>query len=722
MHGNSQTDEGKVPLPLALGGEGFATVLLVEAEIATAEAVRASLDRVLGEALRFERVAGLGEARARLARGTVEVILVGTSMSDCGRERALEQLGLGAPEALILPLRTSERPGLAAEGPGSGIDAHWLLRVLSYVTRRRRVEATLRATDEALYEEMERAEVTLSSIGDAVLVTDAQGRVTYLNPMAEGLTGWSAVEASGRALAEVFNIVNARTRGPAVDPARRAIQEDRTVLLESSCVLLRRDGSEVGIEDSAAPIHDRQGAVSGAVIVFRDVSQSVAMTRKMAYLAQHDPLTGLPNRVLLNERLDQAVRFARRHDKRVALLFVDLDRFKEINDSLGHVVGDHMLQAVAHCLSGCVRATDTVSRLGGDEFVILLTEIDGAEDAQQVAGKVLTLCGRPLLVGGHRLEISLSVGVSVYPEDGESVDAMLQHADAAMYQAKSQSCRPDSVVGVKRRAIEAVACGLERRLRDALAQRQFLLHYQPQVDLASGAVIGLEALLRWMEPGRGLTTPDRFIALAERTGLIVPIGRWVLAEACRQVRAWQEAGLEPPPVSINVSAVELRQKGFAAGVAEALRDSGVEVRRVGLELTESALMRHADGSLVALHNLREQGVGLAIDGFGTGHSSLGYLRRFPVDTIKVHGSFLEDVTTVAESAVVLRAIFELGRNLGQRVIAQGVETEPQLAFLQAEGCAVAQGFQLGAALDAADTALLLAARSPSARRELAQWP
>lgn len=708
MHGNSQTHHGQAPPPHPLGGESFATVLLVEADNAAAQAVRISLDGVLGDALRFERVTSLAKASTRLARGTVEVILVGRSVSDCGREQALVQLGLQAPKALILPSSTPDPGGTAAEAPGSGIDAHWLPRMLHYVTSRRQAEATLRQAEEALFEEKERAQVTLSSIGDAVLVTDAEGRVTYLNPMAEALTGWSAVEASGRALCEVFRIVDGHTRSPAVDPAQRAMREDCTVTLESNCVLLRRDGGEAGIEDSAAPIHDRHGAVSGAVIVFRDVSQSVAMTRKMAYLAQHDPLTGLPNRVLLNERLTQAIRFARRHDKQVALLFVDLDRFKEINDSLGHVVGDHMLQAVAHYLSSCVRATDTVSRLGGDEFVILLTEIDGAEDAAQVADKVLMRCGRPFLVDGHRLEVSLSVGVSVYPEDGETVETMLQHADAAMYQAKAESCRPERLVGVKRRTSDTLACGLEGRLRHALGKGQLLLHYQPQVDLASGAVVGLEALLRWMEPKRGLLGPNRFISVAERTGLIVPIGRWVLAEACRQVRAWQAAGLGPPPVSINVSAVELRQEGFVAGVAETLRESAVQAGQVVLELTESALMRHGDGSVVALGNLREQGVGLAIDGFGTGHSSLAYLRRFPVDTIKVHGSFLQDVTTVADSAVVMGAILDLGHKLGHTVIAQGVETEEQLAFLQAQGCAVGQGFHLGGAGDASDTALLLA--------------
>lgn len=318
-----------------------------------------------------------------------------------------------------------------------GMELHGHVQTVEDITARKSTELVLRAAEEALFEEKERAQVTLNSIGDAVLTTDLLGNVTYLNLVAEAMTGWSREEALGRPLPEVFRIIDGATRHEAANPAQRAIGEDRTVGLATDCVLVRRDGFESPIEDSAAPIHNRDGRVAGAVIVFHDVTQSRAMALKMTHLAQHDFLTGLPNRVLLTERVFQAIGLARRHHRQVALLFLDLDDFKNINDSLGHAIGDQLLVSVAHRLSACVRATDTVSRHGGDEFVILLAEIDRPQDAAHVAEKLLAALAAPQSIGGHELHVTPSIGISVYPDDGFDVDTVMQNADTAMYQAKA---------------------------------------------------------------------------------------------------------------------------------------------------------------------------------------------------------------------------------------------------------------------------------------------
>ncbi|HWR78171.1 MAG TPA: EAL domain-containing protein [Thiobacillus sp.] len=561
-----------------------------------------------------------------------------------------------------------------------------------------------KAAEEALFAEKERAQVTLNSIGDAVLTTDLLGNVTYLNRVAETMTGWPREDGLGRPIAEVFTIVDGTTRQPAANPMLRAITEDETVGLGTDCVLVRRDGSESAIEDSAAPIHNRDGRVTGAVIVFRDVSKARAMALEMAHLAQHDFLTSLPNRLLLTERFSHAIGLAQRHHKQVGLMFLDLDHFKHINDSLGHAIGDQLLQSVANRLVACVRTTDTVCRQGGDEFVILLTEIGQPQDAAHVAETLRAALDMPHLIGGHELHVSLSIGISVFPDDGTNVDTLMQNADTAMYHAKAsgrnnyQFFRADMNARAVRRLL------VESSLRRALKQGEFLLHYQPKIDLASGAMTGAEALIRWQDPVLGLVFPAQFVPIAEENGLIVPVGRWVLREACRQVQAWLDSGLRAVPVSVNISAVEFRHENFLEGVALILKETGLEPRYLELELTESILMHDVESSASVLEALKAMGVQLAIDDFGTGYSSLSYLKRFPIDTLKIDQSFVRDIVTNEDDATIVAAVIGMGRNLKQRVIAEGVETHEQLALLQARHCDEGQGFHFSHPVSAGDFA------------------
>jgi len=391
----------------------------------------------------------------------------------------------------------------------------------------------------------------------------------------------------------VLQIPDAVSREPAPHPMNVALGVERTVRLPSNCILVRRDGFETPIEDSVAPIHDREGKETGAVIVFRDVSTARAMAAQMTHSAQHDFLTGLPNRMLLNDRVTQAIVLAPRHSKKVAVLFLDLDGFKHINDSLGHPTGDKLLQSIAKRLVACVRSSDTVSRQGGDEFVVLLSEMEQSEDAAISALRILQAVAEAHTIEHHDLHVTASIGLSVFPDDGKDAETLIKNADTAMYQAKEngrqsyQFFRPAMTV----RAVERQS--IEENLRRALERREFMLHYQPKIRLRTGEITGAEALLRWTHPVRGSVSPAQFIPVAEDCGLILPIGQWVLREACKQARAWLNAGLSLGTMAVNISSMEFRDDNFLESVFAILSETGLDPRSLELELTESVLMKRA---------------------------------------------------------------------------------------------------------------------------------
>ena len=433
---------------------------------------------------------------------------------------------------------------------------------------------------------------------------------------------------------------------------------------------------------------------------------------ELYHLAYHDVLTNLPNRMLLQDRLSQAIELARRQKRQLAVLFLDLDRFKHINDSLGHAVGDQLLQAVARCLLSCVRHSDTVSRPGGDEFVLLLTSIERAEDAAVAAQKILAALALPHSIDGHDLHITVSIGISVYPDDGQDVATLMKSADLAMYHAKEDGRNNYAFFRTDMNARAVQRQVIEASLRRALERREFVLHYQPKINLQSGALVGVEALIRWQHPEQGLLPPSQFVSIAEDCGLILPIGRWVLQEACAQARAWQQAGLAPITVAVNTSALEFRAKDFLDNIRATLDGTGLESRFLELELTESVLMRDAEATNSVLHALAELGVKLAVDDFGTGYSSLSYLRQFPIDTLKIDQSFVSHIGSNPNDATIVTAVISLGQSLNKRVIAEGVETREQCAFLVARHCDEGQGYYFGRPLVAADIAALLAAGRP----------
>jgi diguanylate cyclase (GGDEF)-like protein/PAS domain S-box-containing protein len=656
----------------------------------------------------LERLKAVGGERVHETRGFAAAF-VDLQLPDSEGIVTFERLYAATPQIPILVLTTPADVATAklAVQRGAqdyffkdGLNAFLLPKALAGVVDRA-------VNTEALFEEKERAQVTLNSIGDAVISTDLEGLVTFLNIVAERLTGWPREEAVGRPLTEVFRIIDATTRASVMNPMALAIRENKTVGLTPNCVLVKRGGGEAAIEDSAAPIHDRRGVATGAVIVFHDVSAARALSQKMAYLAQHDSLTDLPNRVLLNDRLAQAMALAHRHKEKLAVMYLDIDRFKHINDSLGHAIGDRLLQSVSQRLKDCVRSSDTVSRQGGDEFVVLFSEVVDSADAATCAEKILQSVSEPHLIDDHDVHVTASIGIVLFPDDAGDGETLLKNADFAMYQAKDFGRNNYQFYKHDLNSSATERQSLETGLRHAIHRHEFELHYQPKMNLLTGDIAGVEALVRWRHPVRGIVPPAQFISIAEESGLIVPIGHWVLREACRQAMVWRDQGLPAINIAVNISAVELRAKDFVAGVAAILAESGFDPARLELELTETFLMQDSKSTATVLRALKDIGVNLALDDFGTGYSSLSYMKRFPIDTLKVDQSFVRDLGSDLDDANIVTAVINMGKSLHMRVVAEGVETREQLEFLEEHECPEAQGYYFSYPLVAGEFAEFL---------------
>ena len=445
-----------------------------------------------------------------------------------------------------------------------------------------------------------------------------------------------------------------------------------------------------------------------ATIKAHELTDQIQAARdQMDYTAQHDALTGLPNRLLLQDRLGQAIEVARRQERPLAVMFLDLDRFKYVNDSLGHAIGDLLLQSVARRLKGGLRHSDTISRQGGDEFVVLLPNIEHAEDAALSADKILAALTPPHRIGEHEFHISVSIGISIYPDDGQDTEILLKSADAAMYYAKENGRNAYKFFEPEMNARVVQRQSIETDLRRALERQEFVLHYQPVIHLLSGKTVGVEALIRWQHPERGILLPDEFVPIAEECGLILPIGRWVLREACSQAQAWIQAGFPAITVAINTSAFEFRGKNFVENIRAILAETGLAPHLLELEMTETVLMSDSASTNAVLNALVDIGIKLAIDDFGTGYSSLTYLRQYPVDALKIDQSFVRQMTSSTDSTSIVDAVINLGINLKKRTVAEGIETAEQHALLLALHCDEGQGYYFSPPVPAGEFAALL---------------
>jgi diguanylate cyclase (GGDEF)-like protein/PAS domain S-box-containing protein len=684
-------------------------ILLVEDNAGDARLIQEMFNDQGLQHVELKHVESMEDAEKCIALRAIDIILLDLGLPDVQGLEAVRRARKAAPGVPLVVLSGLDDESMAVQAMQQGaqdylikgqIEPRELVRALRYAVERKIIE-------EALFEEKERAQVTLDCIGDAVISTDVSGNITFLNPVAEKMTGWPLKEVVGRPMADAFRIVDATTRKVVPNLMLKTAELNLTGHLPFNTVLIRRDETEIYIEDSVAPIHDHGGRVVGSVKVFRDMSGARAMAEQIAHAAEHDVLTGLPNRLLLNDRVGQAIALAQRNHDKVAVLFLDIDGFKHINDSLGHPAGDSLLRHVANRLRDCIRAPDTVSRQGGDEFVVLLQGVNRPEDAAVTARRLLNSVAEPYSIGQRSLHITTSIGVSLYPDDGPDAETLIKNADTAMYQAKEngrQSCqffKPEMNI----RAVERQS--IEEDLRRALERREFSLNYQPKVDLATGTITGVEALLRWTHPDRGSVSPAQFIPIAEDSGLILPIGAWVLREACMQARAWIEAHLPFGTIAVNVSAIELRNEDFLEKLVSTLGETGLDPRLLELEVTEGVLLKNADVAASILQNLRERGVRVAVDDFGTGYSSLSYLRKFPIDVLKIDQSFVRHITESPDETIIVSAIISMGRSLHLRVVAEGVETAEELAFLHEHKCDEAQGYYFSRPVPAEQFAALL---------------
>ncbi|WP_051181734.1 EAL domain-containing protein [Thermithiobacillus tepidarius DSM 3134] len=567
-----------------------------------------------------------------------------------------------------------------------------------------RISVALRIAQDQQQLRLQRA--AMVSAANAIFITDREGRIQWVNQAFTRLSGYTAAEAVG----QTPRLLKSGQQDSAF---YRAFWE--TILAgqvwQGEVTERRKDGERYTVNEIITPLLDEQGKVTHFVAIQEDISARKQAEAHIRHLAHHDGLTGLPNRLLFQDRLQQGIARAKRSEQMLALLFLDLDHFKLINDTLGHHVGDLLLQAVAERLRSCVREGDTVARLGGDEFTVILPDMSQVRDAALVARKILEALSRPFQLGERKVFVTSSVGITFYPEDGQSTDDLLKHADTAMYRAKERGRNNYQFYTPDMNAQTLQRLSLENGLRHALERREFLLFYQPQVELESGRITGVEALLRWQHPEFGLLAPAQFMAVAEESGLIVPIGEWVLHNACAQMQDWRAVGLPALRMAVNLSAHQFKRGNLVALVEETLKATGADPEWLELELTEDLLACSGDEILAALRALRQRGVRISLDDFGSGQASLSCLKHFPVDVLKIDPAFVRNLGTDASDAGIVRAIIDLGHSLGRKILAEGVETEAQLHWLQEYGCDAYQGFFFSQPLPAADFAALMCQRS-----------
>lgn len=565
------------------------------------------------------------------------------------------------------------------------------------ITQRKEAHQALREAERRYYNLFENAI-------EGIFRTTLDGRYVDANPALARIYGFDSPAELMQSLCDIRNqlYVQAHRRDDFIE-----LIKARGIVSSFESQVYRKSGEVIWISENARAVYDEAGRVVCYEGTVEDVTERKLYQTRIEQQANYDILTGLANRSLLNDRLSQAIRAATSYGTRLAVVFVDLDRFKYINDSLGHHVGDELLRAMAERLKASVRDSDTVARLGGDEFILLIGGHGDPEAIAAVLERMLADISEPWTIPQGDFNVTCSIGVALYPDDGTTAETLLKHADSAMYRAKEKGRNNFQFFTSEINALITERLELENKLRRALERNQFSLKYQPRVDMSTRKIVGVEALLRWNLPDQEAVPPSRFIPIAEEIGLIVPIGKWVLRIACEQAKAWQQLGFPEVIMSVNVSARQFRQDSLVATIAEVLRETALEPRCLEIEITESTVMHDAEQFISMLGELNDLGVQIALDDFGTGYSSLSYLKRFPVDRLKVDRSFVQDIATDTDDATIVRTIVALGHNLGLKVVAEGVETEQQIEFLRDNLCDELQGFYFGAPMDATELVSLL---------------
>ncbi|NEX17486.1 MAG: hypothetical protein C1943_12890 [Halochromatium sp.] len=541
---------------------------------------------------------------------------------------------------------------------------------------------------------------------EAILISDKDNKIISVNHAFTRLMGFSSDDVADK---DSGMLTSSNTPTDRVQDLWMSLKERGYWQGELCCE--RKDGSVFPTWVSMARVHDGDGRLTHFVASFIDITEQKVAEERIRHLAHHDTLTGLPNRLNLQNRLDQALAAARRNRRRVAVMFIDMDRFKLINDTLGHHIGDGLLIEVARRLQGSVRDSDVVARLGGDEFMVVLSDIEDACAIAGVANKLMQRLSQPYCVDGHDLLSTPSIGISVFPDDGDNAEALMKNADSAMYHAKAQGRNNHQFYTDRLNEAAVERLRLEQQLRQGLKHHEFVLYYQPLVEISGKRVVGMEALVRWRHPEAGMVPPSTFIPVAEETGLILPLGDWVLEESCRQLRAWKDAGTGDLHMSVNISARQLRTSGLSERVAELLETHGLNAGDLQLEITESMAMEQPERTIDTLRRLREEGVSLAIDDFGTGYSSLSYLKMLPINLLKLDGSFVKDIQTDPNDAAICAATIALAHKLKLKVVAEGVETEAQRDYLAEQGCDFLQGYLYSKPVPADKAALFVWAHS-----------
>jgi diguanylate cyclase (GGDEF)-like protein/PAS domain S-box-containing protein len=565
--------------------------------------------------------------------------------------------------------------GCALDPQRTGEGSIW---VFADVSARKQAEEKLRLSA-----------TVLEHIADGVMVIDTGGRIVAINPAFTQITGYTEIEALG-------HDANLTRSSRHDDRFYRELWGELAAsgFWRGEIWNLRKNG-ELYLEWlTISAVRDNHGDTTHYVGVFSDITKVKESQEKLDHMAHHDPLTALPNRLLFHDRLQHALQRAARSGEQLAIMFIDLDRFKNVNDTLGHHIGDELLKQVAGALSERLREGDTLARLGGDEFIVLLENVDGAFGAGQVAEKLMSMFEQPFIVSDYELFVTGSVGISMFPNDAADLNMLVRNADVAMYQAKARGRNGYQFYAPSMTGEGVERLRLEAMLRRSIEKNEIFLNYQPQVEIDSGRLVGVEALVRWNNPELGIVPPVRFIPLAEDTGFINQLGKWVLYESCRQMIRWQEAGLYVPKIAVNLSVKQFERGSIVSMVADILQETGLEPGRLQLEVTESVIMNTGD-ALAFINDLHAIGVGLAIDDFGTGYSSLAYLKQMPVQTLKIDRSFIKDISTDINDEAIAIAIIQLGKSMNLSVIAEGVETEEQAAFLLRHGCKLAQGYFFG---------------------------